>query len=110
MKLILSALLMLTATTAFSSDKIKVKNQTVVGTIQGLGYKDSSAVIEIGTNGRGTRVNLGSTTHLQDLGLKKNLLVMGDKVEATGKLTKGKVQDEMDAELLVVNGRTFKLK
>ncbi len=110
MKLILSAFLILAATTAFSSAKIKAKNQTLVGTIQGLGYEDPSVVIEIATNGRGTRVDLGSTAHLQSLGLKKNLLVIGDKVEATGKLTIGKVQDEMDAELLVVNGRTYKLK
>lgn len=90
----------------FSASKI----QTITGTIQGLGYTGPSATIELATDGRGTTIKLGSTAHLQELGLTKDLLAMGTKVKATGRLNKGKAQDELDAELLVIDGQTYKLK
>ncbi|MEN0059373.1 MAG: hypothetical protein AAGB31_11110 [Bdellovibrio sp.] len=86
------------------------KTQTITGTIQGLGYADPSATIEIAADGRGTTIRLGSTAHLQELGLTKNVLAMGMKVTAVGRLSKGNTQDELEAESLVINGQTYKLK
>ena len=102
----LSFLFFSLAPLAFSASK----TQTIAGTIQGLGYSDPSATIEIAADGRGTTIKLGSTAHLKELGLTKSVLAMGTKVTATGRLTKGKAQDELDAESLVIDGQTYKLK
>lgn len=86
------------------------KTHTLVGIVQGIGYADPSATIEIAHNGRGTRVMLGSTSHLQEIGLTESKLAMGTKVTATGILSKGKTQDELEAKTIVIDGQTYKLK
>lgn len=86
------------------------KNQTIEGSIQGLGLEGPSATIEIGRSGRGTMIRLGSTADLEKLGLTDQILKMGTTVIAVGQVKKGKSQDELVAELIIVNGHTYNLK
>jgi hypothetical protein len=87
----------------FSAPKAQMTN--ISGSIQGAGY----TTIEIGVNGKGTRISLGTASKLKEIGITEEMIGLGKVVSVKGLLSKGKAQDDMVAESITIDGRTFKL-